>query len=765
MLMRLIMRLITGLRTITRTFALDRRGAVAVTFAVSAVPLMVAVGAGIDLERAYTARQQLSAVAALTCQYANRPTVVTLAFGSGGSTAYIASVKSYYALALADQNASWTQTTATPFTYSQGGAGTVTLTASVPTSIMQIIGITGVPVGVSVQCFAALASTPQQPAPDATALLVNEGFENAASDPVTWYLPSGTNAPYSYRTVVNPVVSTPPTKAGYVGTNGSEWIIMGYCLEVDKQPRTANTAAEGTHSGELDCDNGSDSAGNSSISTKVYIAVGTYELRWDYASRVPNTYYGTSYVCGTTAADTSWANDTSYWSSGNNYGKRTNQINVYLDQNTTGSPPVHTTIDGTQQLAGSNLIDLCVYSYPPPTGTTAYPWGWIERSVPISVTIAGYYWLSFAADGANDSFGGLLDNIRLCPGTCPNTPYPLSDNFPATWLPTGGTNVVLFEDTFESPTYYNGSDSIGKTYNGAHYNNNGYPNLSTGSSSVWGETGQGWAMAPTNQLPYWTALCPQGNQCVELGWNANVIGGNSLVARPFLLVPGYYQVSYQFVSEVTFTTATNSYYCGATPTGAGLPTSNSSDATLRPGGGDMGTRVHDTNAVGVFMSHAQMASTPNPSTTLGSTSTYTNTALNSDGSIALNSDGTPKTTTSTTPTVPPNAINLSSYTVSKTSPLLDLCGYANSAQTRTQSVLILKTGFYWLTLAALGTVDPFGGQIDDVQIIALGSPYSTTASASSYSSSGTGRVTIPGPSPQPGDTIYYTGFSITADLH
>jgi len=713
-------RLITFLRIIRRSFVLNRRGAVAIIFAVSALTLVLAVGAGTDLQRAYTARQQLSAVATFTCQYANRPTVVSLAFGSGGTTAYTASVNSYYALALADQNAGWTQTTATPFTYTQGGAGNVTLTATVATSIIQIIGIKTLPVGVSAQCFAVLASTPQQPVADATAtMLINEGFENAGHDPITWYLPTGTYAGYDGLGSIS-ATSTALTHPGYVGSNGNEWIIMGYCLEVDYVGKTQTTVPQGTHGAELDCDNGSQTAGNSSISTKVYLAVGSYELRWDYAARIANTYYQTSYICGTTAADTSWATDTSY---SGGYGAQTNQVNVYLDQNTTGSPPTHTTLYGSQTLAGSNLIDECVYSD-----------GWLERSVLITVTTAGYYWLSLAADGANDSFGGDIDNIRLCASTCSGS---VADNFPPSWLPAsnGGNNAVLFEDTFESPNYTN----MGAQNNQWYYNS-GNMGQSTGSSAFWGESGKGWGDAPTNQMSYWETGCPQGTQCIQFGSNSpgdnNV---NNLVSRPFLLDPGYYQISYDYISEVVFATDPSGNYCGTTPAGVGLPTSNSSAGTYRqiPGYGPSGTPVHDTNAVGLFMSHAQMASTPNPSTTFQNTTYYTN----------------PDGTTTTTPAVPPNAVNLTNYTVSTTSPLLDICGYATSAQARTRNVLILKAAFYWLTFSALGTADGAGGEIDDVKITALGSPYMTGAPSS--------PVTIPVPGPQPGSTLSFTGFSIT----
>jgi hypothetical protein len=495
---------------------------------------------------------------------------------------------------------------------------------------------------------------------------------------------------------------------------------MGYCLEVDNTGETTNSPPEGKRSAELDCDNGQDTAGNSSISTKVYLVAGTFELRYYFGQRVYDTYYGTSYICGTTASDVSWANDTSYTNGTNSFGSRTNQVNVYLDQNTTTDlPPTHTTIDGIQQLAGTNLIDVCVYSY-----------GWVQRSVMINVSTAGYYWLSLAADGANDSFGGDIDYIQLCKTACSGT---AGDDFPPSWLPAsnGGNNAVLFEDTFASPSY-----------SGTYYNTNGNIGLSNGTSSFWGESGKGWGNAPVNQLPYETSNCPLGgSQCVVLGWgtstNRNI---NNLISKPFLLDPGYYKIGYNYISEVIFATASGAY-CATTPSGAGLPTSNTSAGTDRVSGASLGNLVHDTSAVGVFMSHSQLASTPNPSTTFQSTTYYTN----PDGS------------TSTTPTVSPAGISITNYDASQVNPLLDLCGYATVAQARTRYVLIQKPAFYWLTFGALGTADGYGGQIGDVTITALGSPRMSGAPSN--------PVSIPVPNPQPGSSLSFTGFTIIVDQY
>jgi len=125
---------------------------------------------------------------------------------------------------------------------------------------------------------------------------------------------------------------------------------------------------------------------------------------------------------------------------------------------------------------------------------------------------------------------------------------------------------------------------------------------------------------------------------------------------------------------------------------------------------------------------------PNTGNALGSTTSYTN----------------PDGTTTTTPTVAPNGISLTSYNSGQVNPL-SIFAVAANAQTRTAYVSIQKPAYYWLTLAALGTSDAFGGQIDDVKITALTSPYYAT-----YASS---AVTIPVPSPQPSSDVTYTGFT------
>ena len=695
-------------------FKRDPRGNVAVIFAFSLVTLAVALGGAVDLARAYSARQKLAEVASLACQYASRPSVIqtdaTNYSGANGQAAYSTAVVNFITSSLQAQNFQYTQTTTAPFTSTQNGPANVNLTASVPTTFLQVVRIMQVPVSATAHCYDAPSSINQvvnNPS------IVQESFENPP--------PSGcTSACYIQANGTLGTPATPssafPSTAGFTGLFGAAWYIEGYCLEIDQTGKTKSTTPNGSHSAELDCENGSHSGGNSSISTKAYLESGTYELRYFYGSRVPYPNYDPAYVCGSTASDVSWANDTNSQGGYPASALRTNQINVYLDQVSGSSPPQHTTIDGTQQLAGSNLIDMCVYSF-----------NWVERSVKINVASPSYYWLSFAADGASDSYGGSIDYVRLCQGTCPGA---LQDNYPSAWLSAnnGGVNKVLFEDTFDSPVY------SGPFNNGGNID---YSDGTSGSASAGWPTlaASGWGMGPSNNIPYWNVGCPQGLQCVELGWN-----GGSFVSRPFLLDPGYYQVNYDYISEITFPSL-NSVYCGATPAAA-----NIASLQAQNGYGNIhyfnvqtgAVTNYATNTVGVFMSHAQLASTPNLTSTSGATTTYTN----------------PNGSTSTTATVPPSGISLTSYNASQVNPLLDICGYAASPQTRTAYVLIQKPAYYWLTLGALSGAG-YGGFIDDVKLTALGSPYMASPPANA--------ITIPVPSPAANGTASFAGFSTVAD--
>lgn len=714
-----------------RTFGTAKDGQIAMLFALMAVVLVSAAGGGIDLMRAYHARQKLSEIAALTCQYASRPSVLqllnTTTTSNPSAKSYADTVGGYIDEAVKTQQLNWTVTNTDRFTQTATGPADVKLDVSVPTAFAKVIQITEIPVSAKAHCY----DSPSTSAPDPEGYVVKEGFETRG----------GTNAKdqggWEYYTVDGRTIAKPSSDPGakpiYTGANNSVWYGTGYCLETDQVGTISSTVPEGRQSAELDCDNGSGSAGNSAISTKTELKLGNYELRYFYRSRVSYPNYDPAYLCGSAVGDLSWANDTRSSGGPVSNASRTNQINVYLDRTTTETAtnaPLHTTLDGTQQLAGANLIDHCVYSN-----------AWVERSVRIYVSTPGRYWLTFAADGQNDSFGGQIDAIRLCVNTCPDA---LQDNYPKAW--TGG-GKVLFADSFEAPVYQEDSPKHGVAKGGDL-------SLSTGTSgtsqSGWpSQATSGWITAPFNQVNWGTlfkgtAGAYQGSQYILLdGWNADGNAKKNRAAmRPFLLDPGYYQVSYGYISIVDFTDAgVTGTKCFANPGSGSLYPAASE--TLN---GDI--RYHSklsadrwTNIVGVFMANGQLISTPVAGAAQGKATSFTN----PDGS------------TTTTPTVPPDAVNWQNYNAGAVNPVIDTCGYADSYKwvPRSATVKITKPGLYWLVVSANGsTADGNGGGVDDVKMTALGSP---------YMSSPANATTIPVPNPQPGSRTYFDGFYIVAD--
>ena len=743
-----MVRLLRHIRCRVQGFRRDASGQIIILFALMSTVLVFAGGAGIDLMRAYQARQILSNVATLACQYASTPAIARLAVpdptGARTQPDYAATVNAYIASALATQKFGWTQTNAPAFTYVRNGRADVRLVSSVPTSLTRVLRIQQVPVAATIHCYDSPATIPPPVTDPGT--LVDEGGEAGppgAAPPTAdhgnwwaWGIPG--------KGISSTPSSSPGSTPAYVGSKGAKWYVTGYCLETDRVGVVSATVAEGQRSIELDCDDGAYGGGNSAISTKVYLAVGNYELRYSYISRVGYPNYYPAYLCGSDARDLSWANDPTMAGASVPNAPRTNQINAYLDRDTTGSAPLHWTIDGMQQLAGSNLIDHCVYAGE-----------WTERSVRITVDKPDNYWLSFAADGQSDGVGGEIDNIRLCIKTCAGTP---GNNFPASWAADGtGAPKILFEDTFDRPAYaQDPAITVNRTKGGNLANSLG----TSGWSSGWPlQASSGWATGPYNQVDLWLQDAYQGSQYVSLqGWDGFSTGTdtiNRLISRKFLLVPGYYRVSYGYTSMVDFSSAgfVSGPYCTSAPASGAIYPNNRTVYQGRPRYASATAPVTiATNVLGVFMSSGQLVSTLNPNTargaaadpTLGGQASYTN----------------PDGTVTTVPAVPPDRVNWTSYDATARNPVIDTCGYAVGYTwvPRSANVKIAKPGWYWLTFSAQGndyTGTGNGPAIDDVKLTALGGP--------SMPSPPTPAVAIPVPDPQPGRRASFDGFAIIVD--
>ena len=235
-------------------FRTDKRGSITIIFALAVVMILTAVGAGLDLSRAYQTRQKLAEVTMLGCQYATRPAILEPVAASNSrslqQTDYVSTVTSFINTSLGKQHLAVAQTNGTPFTYTSGGAAQVTLTAAMPTVFMQIMHVNTIPLSVTANCFSTISQVTSNTSP----YLVQEGFETTGADDA-WYLPNGTVLGYEKGTAIAKT-TTFNTANVYVGSAGAKWVVMGYCVEVDKVGTINATAPQGSHTAELDCDNG-----------------------------------------------------------------------------------------------------------------------------------------------------------------------------------------------------------------------------------------------------------------------------------------------------------------------------------------------------------------------------------------------------------------------------------------------------------------------------------------------------------------------------
>ena len=220
-------------------------GNVAITFALFSAVLFLAIGGGIDLSRAYNASQELTDVANLGCQYANRPSIVQNASVAGGGPAYVSSVTNFINSSLHSQNFPFTQTNSTPFTYVANGAANVSLTSTVPTVFASIIHITTIPISATAHCYDTPSSVPQIVPNGNSTLLAQEGFEATTncSQSICWNKPNGTAEGYGGGTIA--LTTHQSASPGYIGSAGTNWFILGYCLETDIAGKTVIPCRKG----------------------------------------------------------------------------------------------------------------------------------------------------------------------------------------------------------------------------------------------------------------------------------------------------------------------------------------------------------------------------------------------------------------------------------------------------------------------------------------------------------------------------------------
>ena len=441
--------------------------------------------------------------------------------------------------------------------------------------------------------------------------------------------PSGDLISESFETSL---VSSPYNYSTYANYNG--WTTQPsacHGVEIGLGSHYGVTAPDGSNIAELD------SYCNSSMSKSVYLTTGAYEVRYFYSSRKAIANYNPVWLCSWQSSDL----DYMYPATGDD----TNRVGVYLDAASGSSPPTYPLSPTT-----NNLIDVCM--------NTAQG-KWVERSIKLNITTAGTYWLTFQAEGQSDSFGGFIDNIRLCRTVCGGLP---ADPFP--WA----QGTVLYQDFGNNISNWN-CNNIAAGTNGT---NNGWTQMAA----------PGWVVAPINDSECGTAPSPTTGT-VEMG--AWVSPSGRTYAKKFLLANGYYQLSYGYQSRVTNTAGT---FCGY---------STVADAQAAVG---VGT-VNEGNVTGLYIDNDILQKHPVNT----STATYA-------GVSYVTVDGTANG--------PGNAwwwyANLPQR-------LFDICASSSSLVTRTVPFQVVKPGWYWISFrndSSTAATSGYGGHISNVTLTAMG---------------------------------------------
>lgn len=564
------MKITNTLQGLLARFTLDQRGNVAMITGLLAIPMVGAVGAGIDYTRLVSYR---------------------LKTDSAATSASLAAIDTAHALLLANPNISRAELDAAARARGQqvfaglappDTVGTtaflrlgdtlsakVDFTGSLPTTFMGVLGMR------TLNTTGASNSTGQigaMPGVTDPSMLVQEDFN------------------------VNGVTPTIDNGSWGVYADFNNWKTNEAGIEIgrasvygEKPPNNAS------HVVELD------GYQSTYMARKIYLTPGTYELRYYYKDRIVNAEYAPAFICGASSADLAWTESTT------SPQKQTNAISVFFELANSDVPPAVFSADQHSE------VDACVLS----SGK------WIERSVMITTYSVGFYWLAFQAKGDSDGLGGLLTGIRLCKTRCPWNPM---EAYPWT------ANQLLFKDDFTEITVPSVSVNPPNTPPPGNYGwwTNGTLNK-FGQNTGWPRLPTGWTTAPFNQMDFNTALVsPLGGNSVDI----DASSGNRAVSRKFILTPGYYRIDWTYAGRTVFADLGSQVICGPgsgnDPRLSGTAASTNSPLLsaflpLHPG-----WHARNTNTTSVYLDADRLVSHPNHGEEFYAPSTY----KNPDGSAA-----------------------------------------------------------------------------------------------------------------------------------
>jgi hypothetical protein len=230
--------------------------------------------------------------------------------------------------------------------------------------------------------------------------------------------------------------------------------------------------------------------GNVFISKKISAEPGQHQLRYWYRDRAEHPA-APAWLCGTREEDIAWMGPRDASPVGD-----TNRLGVYLSGDTGNVIPA------AEALNASTRIDSCY--------TSGHRW--IERVVKVDILARGDYWLTFRGEGRSDKIGAAVANILFCREPCMDDgglPPPVI-NYP--WRP----GQVLLEENFVAD-----------------------PSANAAMQPA------GWTVWPGQSVKYNPGQGVSPGY-VELDTPAGEGFQNQKMGRPFLLVPGFYQLRYAF---------------------------------------------------------------------------------------------------------------------------------------------------------------------------------------------------------------------------
>lgn len=196
--------------------------------------------------------------------------------------------------------------------------------------------------------------------------------------------------------------------------NWNGWTTTNAGVEINGQRALAGNAMKnGDFFAELDSDCGtsanryvSNCQANSAMTRTMSLDAGDYEIRYWYVARqgyIDTRDYGTQPICSDLTKAKGSARD--------DFAARALKEAPVREAVSDGQTfRIEVYVDGQSDanFTQSNLVDACIWAS-----------SWIERKVSFSLARKGTYRISWRAGGRQDTFGGLIDYLRICAGTCP----------------------------------------------------------------------------------------------------------------------------------------------------------------------------------------------------------------------------------------------------------------------------------------------------------------------------------------------------------